>query len=44
MGRILAAKARLGLFEAPYRFGDPEREKTVIGSPAHRAVAREAAP
>jgi beta-glucosidase len=43
VGRILATKARLGLFDAPYRFGDPAREKTVIGSPAHRAAAREAA-
>ena len=37
--RILHAKARLGLFEAPY--GAPEL-LSAVGSPAHRAVAREA--
>ncbi|RAK57671.1 glycoside hydrolase family 3 N-terminal domain-containing protein [Phenylobacterium deserti] len=43
VGRVLMTKARLGLFEDPYRFGDPAREKTVMLSPAHRAIAREAA-
>ncbi|AYV49407.1 beta-glucosidase [Caulobacter flavus] len=41
--RILTAKMRLGLFDDPYRFGDPEREKTVFVGPEHRAIAREAA-
>lgn len=43
VGRILAAKARLGLFEDPYRFGDAAREKTVLQSADHRAAARRAA-
>ncbi|RPF72823.1 beta-glucosidase [Aurantiacibacter spongiae] len=41
--RILHAKARLGLFDDPYRFGDAARERTVLGSAQHRLVAREAA-
>jgi beta-glucosidase len=41
--RILTAKMRLGLFDDPYRFGDPEREKTIFVGPEHRAIAREAA-
>ncbi|PVM90609.1 beta-glucosidase BglX [Caulobacter endophyticus] len=41
--RILTAKMRLGLFDDPYRFGDPEREKTIFAGPEHRAIAREAA-
>jgi beta-glucosidase len=41
--RILATKARLGLFEDPYRFGDAARERTVLGSADHRAKARRAA-
>ncbi|MCA0977249.1 glycoside hydrolase family 3 C-terminal domain-containing protein [Qipengyuania flava] len=43
VSRILHAKARLGLFDHPFRFGDAEREKLVLGSQEHRAVAREAA-
>ncbi len=43
VGRILHAKARLGLFDDPFRFGDAARERTVLGSAEHRAVAREAA-
>lgn len=40
---ILMTKARLGLFDDPYRFGDVAREKTVMVSPPHRAIARDAA-
>ncbi|KHL25109.1 beta-glucosidase [Croceibacterium mercuriale] len=43
VGRILATKARLGLFDDPYRFGDAARERTVLGSAGHRARARRAA-
>lgn len=43
VGRILHAKVRLGLFDDPFRFGDAKRERTVLGSAAHRKVAREAA-
>ncbi len=43
VGRILATKARLGLFDDPYRFGDAVRERTVLGSADHRAKARRAA-
>ncbi|MET0309597.1 MAG: glycoside hydrolase family 3 N-terminal domain-containing protein [Sphingomonas sp.] len=39
VGRILAAKARLGLFDDPYGFGDPAREK----APLNRTVARDLA-
>jgi len=40
---ILLTKARLGLFDDPYRFGDVAREKTVMVSAPHRAIARDAA-
>lgn len=43
VGHILLTKARLGLFDDPYRFGDPDREKTVMASGPHRAIARDAA-
>ena len=43
VGRILAAKARLGLFDDPYRHGDAAREAVVLGSAKHRAAARRAA-
>lgn len=43
VGRVLAVKARLGLFDDPFRFGDAAREKTELNSPAHRAIAGEAA-
>ena len=39
--RVLTAKFRLGLFEAPYR--DPEAAQALVRSPAHRALALEAA-
>lgn len=38
--RVLEAKERLGLFDDPYRYSDPAREKAEILSPAHRAAAR----
>lgn len=41
--RILAKKFELGLFDDPYRFSDPQREKTVLADPSHRAVARDVA-
>ncbi|MDY7094972.1 MAG: glycoside hydrolase family 3 N-terminal domain-containing protein, partial [Acidobacteriota bacterium] len=41
--RVLRMKQRLGLFDDPYRYHDPAREATVILSPEHRALAREAA-
>jgi beta-glucosidase len=40
---VLTIKERLGLFDDPYRFGDPAREREIMVSPAHRARAREAA-
>ncbi|ARU16138.1 glycoside hydrolase family 3 N-terminal domain-containing protein [Croceicoccus marinus] len=43
VGRILAAKARLGLFDDPFRFGDAARQRVVLGSAEHRAAARRAA-
>ncbi|HET6529656.1 MAG TPA: beta-glucosidase BglX [Actinoplanes sp.] len=39
--RILTAKLRLGLFDAPYV--DEDRAREVLADPAHRAVARVAA-
>jgi len=39
--RVLAVKVRLGLFEQPY--ADEARVASVLGDPAHRALAREAA-
>jgi beta-glucosidase len=41
--RVLALKARLGLFERPFRSLDPAAERTWVGSPTMRALAREAA-
>lgn len=38
--RILEATYKLGLFGDPYRYGDPEREKTQIYTAEHRAGAR----
>lgn len=43
VGRVLMTKARLGLFDDPFRFGDAARERTELNSPAHRAIAGEAA-
>lgn len=41
--RVLQAKADLGLFDDPYQYHDPERERAVILSEANRAAARRAA-
>ncbi|WP_420145323.1 beta-glucosidase BglX [Sphingobium sp.] len=41
--RILYVKAAIGLFDNPYRSLSEEAEKTRIFTPAHRALAREAA-
>lgn len=40
--RVLRTKAALGLFADPYRGSDEAVERRVVGSPAHRALAREA--
>ncbi len=41
--RILRVKHRLGLFDDPYRYSDPEREKRTLLAPAHLAAARDMA-
>lgn len=41
--RVLEAKARLGLFEDPYRYSDSGREQAVTLTPEHRRAAREVA-
>lgn len=41
--RVLRLKFELGLFEDPYRFSDPAREKALLGHPSHRQAAREMA-
>ena len=41
--RVLELKYDLGLFDDPYRYSDPEREKTQIRSEAHLEAARDAA-
>lgn len=41
--RVLTVKAALGLFGDPFRGTDPEVERRVVGSQAHRELAREAA-
>ncbi|MFL6631937.1 MAG: glycoside hydrolase family 3 N-terminal domain-containing protein [Massilia sp.] len=38
--RVLAKKFELGLFDDPYRFSDPAREKAALADPRHRAAAR----
>lgn len=40
---ILEAKYKLGLFEDPFRYCDPNRAKTEIGTEEHMKTAREAA-
>lgn len=39
--RILRMKYLLGLFEDPYRYSDPQREKDVVMSKEHLAAARD---
>jgi len=41
--RVLRLKHRLGLFDDPYRYSDPEREKRTLSSPEHLAAARDVA-
>lgn len=41
--RILEAKYKLGLFEDPYRYLDPERAAAEVYTEANKAVAREVA-
>lgn len=41
--RVLTKKFELGLFDDPYRFSDPERERQVLADPAHRLAARDMA-
>ncbi|MDU9026879.1 beta-glucosidase BglX [Pseudomonas mediterranea] len=41
--RVLLAKQRLGLFEDPYRYSDPARERALLLTSHTRALAREAA-
>ena len=40
--RILCLKNRLGLFENPYRFADPEKAKEIINCEEHLELARKA--
>jgi len=42
-GRILEWKFRLGLFEDPYKYSDPEREKATLLADSHVSASREAA-
>ncbi len=41
--RVLMAKDRLGLFDAPYSYHDPVREAAAMLTPDHRAAARRVA-
>ena len=41
--RVLRAKQRLGLFENPYKYCNPQRTKDDIFTTEHRNVAREIA-
>lgn len=41
--RILRMKFELGLFDDPYKFCDPAREKAELANPGHAAVARDMA-
>jgi len=41
--RVLRLKHRLGLFDDPYRYSDPEREKATLSSAEHLAAARDVA-
>jgi len=41
--RVLLTKAKVGLFDDPYRFSDAARERTSILTPQHRTAARDAA-
>ncbi|MCJ7756836.1 MAG: glycoside hydrolase family 3 C-terminal domain-containing protein [Gillisia sp.] len=41
--RILRKKFELGLFEDPYKYSNPEREKAALNNPQHTKAARETA-
>ena len=41
--RVLEAKYKLGLFDDPYRYCDPKREKKEVYTAAHRQTARDIA-
>ncbi|SDX98652.1 glycoside hydrolase family 3 N-terminal domain-containing protein [Flavobacterium degerlachei] len=41
--RILRKKFKLGLFDDPYKYCDPEREQAALNNPEHRKAAREIA-
>ncbi len=41
--RVLRAKFLLGLFDDPYQYSDIERERNLIYSDEHRAIARDVA-
>jgi beta-glucosidase len=43
VGRVLAAKFKLGLFDDPYKFSDESREAATLFTAEHRAIARDAA-
>lgn len=43
VGRILAMKAKLGLFDDPYRYCDPAREKAELLRPEYLEAARDMA-
>ncbi|SFC92782.1 glycoside hydrolase family 3 N-terminal domain-containing protein [Massilia yuzhufengensis] len=38
--RVLVKKFELGLFDDPYRFSDPARERAAMSDPRHRQAAR----
>lgn len=41
--RVLRKKFELGLFDDPYKFSDPERERAALNNPEHRKAARDIA-
>jgi beta-glucosidase len=43
VSRVLYKKFELGLFDDPYKFSDPAREKAVLDDPSHRAAALDVA-
>jgi beta-glucosidase len=43
VGHVLAKKFELGLFDDPYRYADPAREREVLARPEHRAATRDVA-
>jgi beta-glucosidase len=42
-GRVLYKKFELGLFDDPYKFSNPSREKAVLADASHRAAALDVA-